>query len=440
MENYKFKLQWLKENIKNVYRSSLLRSSTIYAAANIVNFLIPLLMIPVLTRYLDPADYGIISMFQVLVGVIIPFIGLNTQGAIARKYFERENTDLAKYIGNCFIIMFLCSLLASFIIWIFANQFSSIISIPKGWLWTIVAIPIGQFIIRVVMTLWQVQVNPFKYVTYQFMQISLNLILTIYLIVVLGRKWEGRIIAQVITVFLLSTVTIILLFKNGWLKFSFDARYFNHALKFGVPLLPHILSSISIVTMDKFFLKYLVGIASVGIYMVGFQIASIIEMLAASFNKAYVPWLYERLKKNNLKIKLRIVRFTYCYFILILLFAVTFSFFTSMILQFFVGKEFIGAAKYILWLAIGFAFNGMYYLVANYFFYAEKTHTLAIISFVTALANIALNYTLIKANGTIGAAQATALTFFLGFVLTWFLSNKTYKMPWKLALSRNKTD
>ena len=49
-----------------------------------------------------------------------------------------------------------------------------------------------------------------------------------------------------------------------------------------------------------------------------------------------------------------------------------------------------------------------------------------------------LNYFLIKANGVIGAAQATTITFFVSFVLTWILSAKVYKMPWFKVLSSLK--
>jgi O-antigen/teichoic acid export membrane protein len=78
----------------------------------------------------------------------------------------------------------------------------------------------------------------------------------------------------------------------------------------------------------------------------------------------------------------------------------------------------------------------MYYMVANYIFYAGATHMLAWITFATAVANVAFNYVLIKMHGAVGAAQASALALFTSFVLTWMLSARVYRMPWTLAHTR----
>ena len=44
--------------------TGLLRNSTIYLTSNILNALVPFLLLPVLTRYLTPDEYGQIAMFQ----------------------------------------------------------------------------------------------------------------------------------------------------------------------------------------------------------------------------------------------------------------------------------------------------------------------------------------------------------------------------------------
>ena len=88
----------------------------------------------------------------------------------------------------------------------------------------------------------------------------------------------------------------------------------------------------------------------------------------------------------------------------------------------FVGKEFVGAARFVFWLALGNAFGGMYKMVANQIFFANKTQILALITLVVGIANIVFNYLLISLNGSVGAAQATALTYFLNYVATAYFS------------------
>ena len=76
-------------------------------------------------------------------------------------------------------------------------------------------------------------------------------------------------------------------------------------------------------------------------------------------------------------------------------------------------------------------------MVVNYIFYVKKTYILAWVTFFSAGINIVLNYFFIKANGAIGASQATTITFFVQFVMVWILSSKVYKMPWKLWSIQN---
>jgi Na+-driven multidrug efflux pump len=86
------------------------------------------------------------------------------------------------------------------------------------------------------------------------------------------------------------------------------------------------------------------------------------------------------------------------------------------------------------WLALGFLFSAMYYMVTNYIFYTRRTAWLAGITFLTAAINIPLTYFLILTSGAVGAAQATAISLGLSFLFTWLVSQRVYPMPWLAGL------
>lgn len=418
--------------IKQLLRSSLARSAGIYTFSTIINSAIPFFMMPVLTRYLTPTDYGIVAMFFVLLGIISPFIGLSLHGAISVKYFDKDEINLPGFIGNCFLLLLMSTILVSFVLWLFAGQISSLTAFPREWLLAVVFIAVGQMVILVVMTLWQVENKPSKYSIFQNLQTVVNISLAIFLVVGLGKNWQGRIEADIITTSIFAFAGYIFLYKKGWLKFRYDRSHMSYALKFGVPLIPHALGGMLMIQTDRIFITNMVSVADTGIYTVGFQIAMIIELFASSFNRAYVPWLYKHLGENDFSIKKKIVKYSYIYFVLIIVFALCVALLSPWFLSFFVGKKFAGAYKYTAWIAFGFAFSGMYYMVTNYIFYVGKNHLLAGVTFITALVNILLNYILIKWNGAVGAAQASAIAFFMSFVLTWLLSSRVYAMPWNL--------
>lgn len=88
--------------ISLVTSSNLVRSSGVYTISSFINSALPLILLPILTRKLSPADYGLVAMFQLVVSLVYPFIGMNLEGSISRKYFDKDATDFPSFIGSNF--------------------------------------------------------------------------------------------------------------------------------------------------------------------------------------------------------------------------------------------------------------------------------------------------------------------------------------------------
>ncbi|MEM0333403.1 MAG: oligosaccharide flippase family protein, partial [Candidatus Aenigmatarchaeota archaeon] len=205
-----------------------------------------------------------------------------------------------------------------------------------------------------------------------------------------------------------------------------------HALKFGVPLIPHTLGGLFMTTSSMFIITNILGLTETGIYVVGLQIGSIISILADAFNRAYAPWLFSKLNLNDESVKIKIVKFTYFYFFCIIFISLILGVSAPLIVDVLLGKSFQASSEVIIWIALGSAFKGMYYMVVNYIFYVYKTYFLTWITFFNGIINIPLTILLTKINGVIGASQAYCMILLLMFIMTWILSSKVYKMPWDL--------
>lgn len=424
--------------IRRILKSNLFKNTGVYTITSILNAAIPFLLLPILTRYLSPEDYGLLSMFLLLVSLVSPFVGLNVNGAITRKYYDQENTNIWQYVFNCFLILLSSTFIIGLVFWVFAEPIARVSSFPIRFLWMVVVYSFCQFTSSVLLALWQVQKKPFLYGLFNNIQTLVNVSLSILLVVVLKFGWQGRIYGQFVATVAFGVLSIVILIKNNWISISFNKQYIFNALIFGIPLIPHALSGSIISMTDRFFITNMVGLAATGVYTVGYQVGSVINLLASSFNNAYVPWLFEKLKENNHDTKIKIVKFTYLYFICIVLLALLLGSLAPYFLNAFLGKSFSESSTYVLWIAVGYAFNGMYFMVVNYVFYSQNTKLLAVVTFVTAIVNILLNYFFIKAFGAIGAAQATAVVYAVKFFMVWLLSAHVHKMPWKSALSLNK--
>ncbi len=369
-------------------------------------------------------------MFQVMTGIMGPFIGLSIHGAIGRQYVEKDSRELAEYIGNCLILTTSSFCVASLVFFLFGNLIADISSIDKNWLWTIIVFVFGQALIQVLLVLWQMQGKAKQYAFLSFAQTVFNALLSLYAIVQLGMGWKGRLEAQAMTTILFAVLAVVILFRQNWINPKYNKAYIFSALSFGLPLIPHALSGWAMSMIDRVFVTNIVGIADTGVYSVGYQIGMVIGILEASFIQAWVPHFYRQLKKDTFVIKLKLVRFTYIYCFGLLILAFLLAFIAKYFLPYFVGDKFIAADQYILWIALGYSFNGMYKMMAGYFFYFEKTYVLAKITTVAAIINVVLTYFFVTYCGTVGAAYSTTLCYFITFLLTWSMVNKIYKMPW----------
>ena len=161
------------------------------------------------------------------------------------------------------------------------------------------------------------------------------------------------------------------------------------------------------------------------------MVGQVIGMFQNSFNQAWVPWVYKTLKSESEQGKKLLVKYTYIYFIGILLLVFILWLITPIIYHF-IGKSFLSGMVLVLWISLGFAFNGMYKMVSVYFFYLEKTKQLAYVTILVSLLNILLNYLWIPVFGFEGAAFATMTSMLVQFLVTWGWSTKFIKLPWLL--------
>lgn len=431
-------LETVINKIKSVTKKSLFKSSSVYTISTIVERAIPFLLLPILTRYLSTEEYGIVSMFMVIVGLTSPFVGLNSHSAILRSYFK-EKVDIPLYVYTALIIMFTSTGGVLFIFIAFSDFISKYTGLPESWLTFVVYICVGQFLINVLLNVWRAQKKALEFGIYKIFLSTLNVGMSVLLVVGFGYGWEGRVIGMLYATCWLGIISVYLLYSQDLIKFDYIKGYFKHAISYSVPLIPHILASYIITTSDRLFITNMVGIEETGIYTVGYKIGMIIQVLAISFDRAWVPWVFDNLSKAGKEAKRKIVKFTYSYFITIVLLAISLSFLASWFMKYLVAESFYIATSYVPWVAVGYAFQGMHFMTLVYILYEEKTHYLSILTFTAAVTNLGLNYLLISINGAIGAAQATFITYIILFLFTAIIAFKLYEMPWLKVFSRTPT-
>jgi len=258
-----------------------------------------------------------------------------------------------------------------------------------------------------------------------------NVALSLLLVVVFLQGSGGRITAQVWAAGVFAIIALWLLKKDSMLRFFVWRPDFTlEALRFGVPLIPHVGGVFLLMTVDRFVINSELGIAQVGIYMVAVQFAMAASLVFDAINKAYVPWLFERLKRNDEQEKRKIVRFTYIWYLFILGGAGLTFLLGPWLVTFVAGEKYAKAGDIVGWLMLGQVFNGMYLMVTNYIFFSKRTGLLSIVTIFSGAVNLVLLLILIRQFDLEGAAYAFCISMGLRFLLTWYVAQKRHPMPW----------
>ncbi|WP_300500259.1 oligosaccharide flippase family protein [Marinobacter sp.] len=417
---------------RRIFKSELLRGSSAYLLASIATSSIPFLLLPVLTRYLTPAEYGEVAMFMVWISLLSAFCGLCVHGAASRKYFDvgNESDELAKFIFMCLLILTSTTIMFFSMVVMLASLLNDLLEISAFWLVAGVITAGLNFVIQLRLGQWQVRKEPKPYGFFQVSQALVNMSLSLFFVTVLYLGETGRLLGIVIATGIFALFSLWLLFKDKLIKVCWRPDMAKEAIGFGVPLMPHIVGMFLLNTVDRAVITAELGIDKAGIYMVAIQVSMAVSIILDAVNKAFVPWLFERLNRDNLAEKSSVVRVTYGYYCL-LAFGVILSFmWADEVLLLVVGPQYVEAADLIAWIILAKGFHGGYLMVTNYLFYTKRTGILSSITITCGLINVGLLFAVINVWGLTGVAWAYCVSKFLQWLVTWFYANKQVPMPW----------
>lgn len=411
-------------------------NASIFLGANIVLAGIPFLLLPLLTNVLSPDEYGVVAMFGIMVNVFGTLTGLSVHGAVGVRSYELEREELSRYIGGCVVILVISTLVVVGLVYLLADWLSIVTNLPLDWLIAAVFASGMQFLINIRLTLLQVRGRATPYGLFQVGQALIGGGLTLLFVLLLFKSWEGRTLAQLLTTsgFGIAALVWLVLKKEVSLPRLADNHVIN-AIKFGVPLIPHVVGGMVMVVADRFVVGKILGLHAVGIYTLALQFGMVLGLAADAFNKVYGPWLYSKLKNNTVDDRLLIVGVTYLSWIMFLLVVLA----AQLLCKFFffdvVGENFGDAQELVFWFFIGQLFKFMYLSISGFYFFYSRTGKLSVVTAATGGFSILCTGVLVLLFGLKGGAIAYAISEATLFIVALISSLKIKKMPW-LSVSK----
>ncbi len=416
--------------IQAFFRDSVLYSIPILISRGLFIFLIPLY-----TRVLSPTDFGALDMLMAFGAIVNLTVAMEVSQGVARYYAdEREVDRKIIYASTAFWFTLLCYSLFLSLSLHFSEVLSRLVLGVEG---LESVFRIGMFFLWLNGLFYLIQ-NQFRWElrSRDFAMVSLLVTVTTAALAVAlayGLEWGLKgLIYSMIGGSMLGCLYGIWHLRNSF-RFRFSQSMLKEMLWFSIPLVPSGVAVFFSSYIDRIMLNHYLSLEDVGLYGVGFRLASLIVLVMAGFQSALTPLVYSQYRHPDTPQKLAVI---FRIFMTAGLFVfLGLSLFSVEILRMMTTPAFYRAEKVVILLAPAILLSSMY-IFAPGIGIAKKTYLLLLINGAGAVFCVALNVLLIPGSGIMGAAVAKLLGYGAIFVAYMAISQRLYPVPhdwWRLT-------
>ena len=193
--------------LKHFKTSPLLKNIFIYAFSDGLTKALPFLVFPIVAYYLSAEDFGRVNNFQVLIGIMVPFIGLSTSAYFSVDYYKKGKNPKMIYNQIMYFTVFLF-IIVSVVVLLSIDQISKWSEVSRFWI--IIALITSFFVPfnSIFLSKLRVEEKVKFFGLFNFLSVLLGSVLTILFVVLLRYNWQGRIWSIVITGIFFGTISI----------------------------------------------------------------------------------------------------------------------------------------------------------------------------------------------------------------------------------------
>ncbi|WP_288604157.1 oligosaccharide flippase family protein [uncultured Phocaeicola sp.] len=387
------------------------KAGTFYFIGNIFNKGISFLTVPVFTRILSTADYGIVTTYNSWIGILSMIVGFALHMSVRMAAVDYKDK--------------LDDFMSSIILFVTLTSFG-ITALVAG---SIKLLHIDANIVLVVICMLQAYASATieDYSNYLMMKYEykartalmvlpnlISVVLSVYMIkyVLESDLYMGRIIPTAVVTIFFGLVTVCITLKKG--KIRINKEYIKYAMAISAPLILHGIALNILSQSDRIMITSLAGAAQTGIYSLIYNFSMIATVITTTLEGIWVPWFINKLKLNsrdeiNVVAKDYINLMTYAMVALILI--------APEVVKILANESYWEGISIIPPVVLANYVIFAYSLYVNIEHYYKKTPYITVNTIIAAASNIVLNYIFIPKYGYIAAAYTTLASYLISFVL-----------------------
>lgn len=397
----------------NILSTVLLRGISIFTA-------------PLFTRLLGTDGYGVTQIYNTWVAVIAIVFTMQTQGTLVNARVEYDEEEQKKYHSSAMtmsmVIFFACSVL----VLMFIDPLSQLLKLNWFLILLMLLQAFGTFCVNFLNTK-----NVYEFKAGRNMAMSLGVTLTtlvLSLVLVLQMPKEinyyGRITGIAATYGLIGIPACIYILSKG--KTFYRKDYWKFCISLAVPAVFYNLSDLILGQSDKVMLQQMLGESQLGMYSAALNLGGIMFTIFVALNNSWCPFFFDDLKQGReAQVNRKAANFLELFTVL----SAGFILLAREVFQVYVDMRFWDATMLIPVFVTSYYLNFLCTFPVNFEYYRKKTKFVAVVTIVSALVNIGLNYLLIQSMGMAGAAVATMIShcvqLAMHYIYTRYILGKT---------------
>jgi O-antigen/teichoic acid export membrane protein len=432
--------------LKQFSKNPLIKRIFAYGVSDSISKIAPFIILPIILKFLSPADYGYIANFIALINLFTPFVLVNGHTYYSVQFHKINNNKRANLFWNLIYVSIVMLLFTSIGSFIAKDIFIKYYDLDLKWVYLAL---LTAFFMALIMSFqtWQRMAEKVKdFAHIQIGNSILSALLAVTFVIILGLSWQGRVVALFLTSFITVIYSLYLLFKEKFLDFRFDRQAIKYFLLFALPLLPHSVAGWGKGAIEKGFVTSMVSIADNGILATASISMVMIGVITTAVFSAFNPEVLKLLAKIDVAeesqsevLKLKVVKMSllmllFMTLVIIMSYPLNYLFF-----NFYLDKTYSSGLIYVPFLLIIAFFNLFYALFSLYIMNEKKSGILSVISITTISLELGFSYFAILRNGIIGLMMINIFFSIFRSLAIAYYAQKLRPMPWFYMLN-NKSN
>jgi O-antigen/teichoic acid export membrane protein len=421
--------------------------TAVYGLSSILGKVLNFLLVPLHTAVLTQSAYGINTDFYVLIAFLIVILTYGMETAFFR-FSEKRNQQKELVYSTALLSILATTGLFMTAAFLFFEPLTTALKYQDNqqyiqWLLLILAM---DAIAAIPFARLRAQNRALRFVVIKLTLISSNIAfnLLFFLPALVNARlpfdplpyWFGENlgVGYIFLANLLASAIMLIMLLPEMVKipWRFNWSLWKAMLVFGIPLMISGLAGIANEMLDRQLLKYLLPEANwqaqVGIYGAVYKISIFLILFNQAFRYAAEPFFFSSQKRENAKETFAVVM---NYFVIVMSIGFVMIMAYLDIVKYFIDSKFWEGLHIVPILLMANVFLGVNTNLSFWYKLSDKTNYAIVITGIGLLLTVGLNVYLIPKIGYEGAAWATLASYGGMMVISYFLGQRMYPIPYQ---------